>query len=115
MEYPRQESNQSNVKSQIASIKKKLSKLKELYLNDLITLEEYKIDQQNMTSQIEELEKTVCVPNFDNIEKIEEILSEGWKESYDSLQRAEKRNAWRIIIKQVKVNPDRSISYTLNA
>lgn len=111
----RQESNQSNVKSQIASIKKKLSKLKELYLNDLITLEEYKIDQQNMTSQIEELEKTVCVPNFDNIEKIEEILSEGWKESYDSLQRAEKRNAWRIIIKQVKVNPDRSISYTLNA
>lgn len=111
----KQESNHTNTKNQIASIKKKLSKLKELYLNDLISLEEYKTDQQNMSSQIEELEKTVSVPSFYNIEKIEEILSENWSESYENLQRAEKRNAWRIIIKQIKINPDRSISYTLNA
>lgn len=109
-----QDSNSKNVKNQIASIKKKLSKLKDLYLNDLITLEEYKIDQSTMNAQIEELEKTISAPKTDNLEKIEEVLTEDWKESYENLPRASKRNAWRIIIKQIKVDPDRSISYTLN-
>lgn len=110
-----QEPNSKSVKNQIASIKKKLSKLKDLYLNDLITLEEYKVDQAAMTSQIDELEKSVIAPKIDNIEKIEAILAEDWSESYENLSRSAKRNAWRIIIKQVIVNPDRSISYTLNA
>lgn len=110
-----QDSNSKNVKNQIASIKKKLSKLKDLYLNDLITLEEYKIDQATMNAQIEELEKTISAPKTDNLEKIEEILTEDWKEAYENISRDSKRNAWRIIIKQIKINPDRSISYTLNA
>lgn len=110
-----QEPNSKSVKNQISSIKKKLSKLKDLYLNDLITLEEYKADQAAMTSQIDELEKSVIAPKIDNIEKIEAILAEDWSESYENLSRSAKRNAWRIIIKQVIVNPDRSISYTLNA
>lgn len=110
-----QDSNSKNVKNQIASIKKKLSKLKDLYLNDLITLEEYKIDQATMNVQIEELEKTISSPKTDNLEKIEEVLTEDWKEAYENISRDSKRNAWRIIIKQIKINPDRSISYTLNA
>lgn len=110
-----QDSNSKNVKNQIASIKKKLSKLKDLYLNDLITLEEYKIDQATMNAQIEELEKTISAPKTDNLEKIEEVLTEDWKEAYENISRDSKRNAWRIIIKQIKINPDRSISYTLNA
>lgn len=109
-----QYSNSKNVKNQIASIKKKLSKLKDLYLNDLITLEEYKIDQETMNAQIEELEKTISAPKTDNLEKIEEVLTEDWKEAYENISRDSKRNAWRIIIKQIKINPDRSISYTLN-
>lgn len=109
------DSNSKNVKNQIASIKKKLSKLKDLYLNDLITLEEYKIDQATMNAQIEELEKTISAPKTDNLEKIEEVLTEDWKEAYENISRDSKRNAWRIIIKQIKINPDRSISYTLNA
>ena len=104
----------STVKNQISTIKRKLSKLKDLYLNDLITLEEYKHDQAYMTEEVEKLEKSIIVPKPDNIEKIEELLKEGWKESYDNLGRAEKRNAWRILVREIIVNPDRSISYTLN-
>ena len=104
----------STVKNQISTIKRKLSKLKDLYLNDLITLEEYKQDQAYMTEEVEKLEKSIIVPKPDNIEKIEELLKEGWKESYDNLGRDEKRNAWRILVREIIVNPDRSISYTLN-
>ena len=104
----------STVKNQISTIKRKLSKLKDLYLNDLITLEEYKHDQASMTEEVEKLEKSIAMPKTDNIEKIESILEEDWKESYDHLSREEKRNAWRILISQIIINPDRSISYTLN-
>ena len=104
----------STVKNQISAIKRKLSKLKDLYLNDLITLEEYKHDQASMTEEVEKLEKSIAMPKTDNIEKIESLLAEDWNESYDHLSRAEKRNAWRILIGKITVNTDRSISYTLN-
>ena len=104
----------STVKNQISAIKRKLSKLKDLYLNDLITLEEYKHDQASMTEEIEKLEKSIVVPKTDNIEKIELLLTEDWNESYEHLSREEKRNAWRILVSKIIINPDRSISYTLN-
>ena len=104
----------STVKNQISAIKRKLSKLKDLYLNDLITLEEYKHDQASMTEELNKLEKSIIVPKTDNIEKIESLLAEDWNESYEHLSREEKRNAWRILIGKITVNTDRSISYTLN-
>ena len=104
----------STVKNQISTIKRKMSKLKDLYLNDLITLEEYKHDQASMTEEIEKLEKSIVVPKTDNIEKIELLLAEDWNESYEHLSREEKRNAWRILVSKIIINPDRSISYTLN-
>ena len=67
-----------------------------------------------MTEEIEKLEKSIVVPKTENIEKIEEMLKEDWKESYDHLSREEKRNAWRILIGKITINTDRSISYTLN-
>ena len=67
-----------------------------------------------MTEEVEKLEKSIIVQKTDNIEKIESLLAEDWNESYDHLSREEKRNAWRILIGNITVNPDRSISYTLN-
>ena len=67
-----------------------------------------------MTEEIEKLEKSMEMPKTDNIEKIELLLAEDWNESYEHLSREEKRNAWRILISQIIINPDRSINYTLN-
>ena len=67
-----------------------------------------------MTEEIEKLEKSIAMPKTDNIEKIELLLTEDWNESYDHLSREEKRNAWRILVSKIIINPDRSISYTLN-
>lgn len=107
-------SDGENAKSQIAFIKRKLSRLKDLYLNELITLEEYKQDQISMNAKLEELEKMITAPKTENLDKIESILSEDWKDAYERLPRDSKRNAWRIIIKQITVRKDRSISYTIN-
>lgn len=106
---------QSSNKAQITSIKHKLSKLKDLYLNDLITLDEYKQDQESMKAKLAELEKVEVVPKTDNLDKIGEILSQDWKSIYEQLPRAEKRNFWRILISAITVQNDRSIDYILNA
>ena len=67
-----------------------------------------------MKEKIKKIEKSIAMPKTDNIEKIELLLAEDWNESYEHLSREEKRNAWRILIGKITVNPDRSISYTLN-
>ena len=67
-----------------------------------------------MTEEVEKLEKSIDIPKTENIEKIESLLEEDWKESYEHLSREEKRNAWRILIRKITGNQDRSISYTLN-
>ena len=67
-----------------------------------------------MAEEVEKLEKSIDIPKTDNIEKIDSLFEEDWKESYEHLTREEKRNAWRILIGKITINPDRSINYTLN-
>lgn len=99
---------------EIASLKNRLSRLKDLYLDDLISLEEYKADQKEMLSRLAylaELEKPLEKPDFG---KIDAILTHGWKESYVELSRIEKRDFWRILVKEIRLFPDRSIEYDLS-
>lgn len=110
----RKEKQVKSHQSEITSLKNKLSKLKDLYLNDLISLEEYKADQKSMTERIAyltEQEKPLKAPDFS---RIDSILVEDWKESYESLDRASKRNFWRILIKEIRIFPDRRIEYDLD-
>lgn len=99
---------------EIASLKNKVSRLKDLYLNDLISLEEYKADQKEMLSRITYLSELEKPPEKPDFEKIDAILTHGWRESYMELSRIEKRDFWRILIKEIRLFPDRSIEYDLS-
>ena len=64
-----------------------------------------------MTARLDDLierEKPVKEPNY---EKIEAILTQDWKEAYQQLDRPSKRDFWRILIKEIRIFPDRSIDY----
>jgi len=92
-----------------AAIKHKLQKLKELYVNDLIDLEEYKKDYQIYTSalkQIPELQKE----NPPDFSAVESILNNNFKEIYDTLTREEKRTLWRSAIKEIRIDKDNNIT-----
>ena len=109
----RAQRKEKNYQPEMASIKNKLSKLKDLYLNDLITLDEYKTDQASMTARLEyltEQSKPTRPPDFS---KIEAVLVQNWKDSYKELSRQDKRIFWRILIKEIRLLPDRSIEYDL--
>lgn len=99
---------------EISAIKGRLAKLKELYLNDLISLDEFKSDQKEMNTRLSfliEQERPLKKPNF---EKIDAILTESWKDAYNDLDQGNKRDFWRVLIKEIRIFPDRSIDYDLS-
>ena len=92
-----------------AQIRRKLSRLKELYMNEIIDLEEYRQDYEMYTAQLEEKPDSPSdkQPNF---ESVNAILAKGFRSLYDSLAQEEKRTLWRSVIKEIHVDKERQIT-----
>lgn len=92
-----------------AAIKRKLQKLKELYVNDLISIEEYRKDYQIYTSTLNQLQEPVDEkpPNFSGIEI---LLQNNFKELYETLTREYKRALWRSVIKEIRIDRENKIT-----
>ena len=93
------EKQEADYKSEISALRGKLARLKELYLNDLISLEEYKTDHAGLAAHLEELialDKPREKPDF---ERIERVLRHGWREAYDDLSKPDKREFWQALVR----------------
>ena len=102
-------------KGEIAALRAKLGKLKDLYLNDLITLDEYKADQAAFTAKLEALTEQSASQEKPSFETAERLLYDGWEFAYQGMEREQKREFWRILVKEIRIYPDRHIEYDLNA
>ena len=95
---------------QRATLKRKLSKLKDLYLNELIELDEYKKDFEMYSNALDRLndqiEKEEPAPNF---KRVHELLDNNFTEMYKSLDRKEKRMFWQSVLKEVVIDRDLNI------
>ena len=100
-EYAAQKRRNHDRKNQRANIKKKLDRLKELYLNELIDLDEYKKDrfalEQELVSIPEDSDKSSDLADF------RKMLSNGFTAAYASMTNEEKRVFWRAILKEIRV------------
>lgn len=106
--------NKKDVKPEISALKARIARSKEMCLNQLLSIEEYKKELETCEARIAELEqdsKDSEPPNFDNLEK---LLSENWKELYKDMDKEGKREFWRIIIKEIRLYPDHHIEYDIN-
>ena len=95
-------------------LRKKLSRLKDLYLNDIIDLELYRKDYQDLNSQLDRLaaEESTAPPDMPNPDRLFAIFTPGWQEIYLELSRPEKQNFWRMALDKIYVHNDRQISFT---
>ena len=86
-----------------ATIKGKLTRLKELYVNDLIDIEEYKTDYEIYTAALAKMETPAddAAPDFSAVRK---MLDSDYRKLYDGLSKDEKRTLWRSVIKEIRVN-----------
>ena len=88
-------------------IKTKMRKLKDLYLNDLIDLNEYRKDYEAYRKELDKLE-SVRSPEV-NIGRLQRILSEDFIQAYETLDREHKRSFWRSFIKTIYVNDNKEV------
>lgn len=92
-----------------AAIKNKLTKLKELYVNDLIDIEEYKRDYEIYNAALQQMPDPVqeTPPDFAAVER---LLQSDFKSIYETLTREEKRTLWRSVIKEIRVDNENNIT-----
>ncbi len=91
-----------------AAVRRKLSRLKDLYLNEAIELEEYKRDYESLTALLDD-RPALPPPKRPNFEAVEAFLSQDFRQVYDALEREEKRTLWRSIIKEIHIDNDQQI------
>lgn len=113
VEKQKAERDRKDYRTAIASLKAKNKRLMDLYLNELVSLEECKKGCEENNRRIAELEneaKEVEIPDFSVQDK---ALGWKWKDAYQELTKEEKREFWMILIDKICVFPDRHIEYTL--
>ena len=91
-------------KSNRAQIEAKLKRLKNLYIDDDLTWEEYQKKKEQTLAQLIEEEPEPEIPEPADLEKIQTLLSSGVLELYKDFTPEEKREFWRGIISRVEVS-----------
>ena len=101
----RKEESKDN-SGRIAYLEKKIKKLKELYINDLITMEEYREDKESALAEI----STLSAPRSVDTKPYEDFIKLNIGEQYKAFTDAEKRIFWRALIDRIEFDRDRNIS-----
>ncbi|GHU88025.1 integrase [Clostridia bacterium] len=91
-----------------ARIKKKLTKLKELYVNDLISLEDYRADYDRYNEQLAEVPAPENVPPDAAV--LKPFLSGDFRSTYALLDRNKRQALWRGVIREIGVDSAKNIN-----
>jgi hypothetical protein len=90
-----------------------LDRLKDLYINDLIEMDAYKRDYENLSAQLDELDrKQSAVDPGPDIHALQDVFIENWGRLYADMTREEQRQFWLMCIKAIQVYPDRGIKFS---
>ena len=94
---------QNSNSNEIADIEKKINKLKDLYLEDLIDKTTYKEDYTQLTKKLNELKKQEIKPKEKDLSNIKNFVNMDIDKIYSELTEDEKRVLWINIIDKIYV------------
>ena len=97
---------QKDNRDRIAALERKLSRLKDLYVNDLITLDEFKSDKESLQAEIAVLASQKPQEAVD-LAEINKLLSQPFETLYGGFTQSQKRFFWRSIIKEIRIDQTR--------
>jgi DNA invertase Pin-like site-specific DNA recombinase len=89
------------------SIEDKLERLKDLYLNELITMDEFKLDRAKLIDSLNALPSHEA-PKKD-LSNIKELLNSDFENIYTTFNFQEKIRFWRSVLQEVRFYADRDI------
>lgn len=85
-----------------AAILRKLDRLKDLYVDDLITMEQYREDftRYNLMLQ-QEPDELPPPPDFEGLRK---LLTGDFQKIYPTLDRSQRRDLWRSVVQEIQLD-----------
>ena len=112
-EYKEKHYKEIDLSKEINSIENKLSKLKDLYIRDLIRIEEYEKDYKEYVAQLDELYKQQAkietnIPDT-NLDILKSFLNNDFNSEYKLLSRTKKRRLWLSVIDYIVIDKDYNI------
>lgn len=106
LSYEVEQGKQRDTRSRIKNAQTRIDRLKELYINGLIGLEEYKADRERLETQLAEIEEPEPVKDMSYLVG---LLDTDIESLYWGMSPEEKRYFWRSIIKEIRFGKDRQI------
>lgn len=106
IDYEMQQKNIKKPKINKAEIRRKIDRLKELYINDLIDMDTYRTDYTALNEKlnmVEPREKRI------DIKPLRELLDSDFENTYDKLDNKSKRIFWRGIIDHLEISATNAI------
>lgn len=95
--------------SKILSLRNKIEKLTDLYLNDLITMTEFKEKKESFESTILELTKETGTKKEKDMSELKNILNMDIDEIYWNMNIDEKNRFWRAFVDKIYIDKNRNI------
>lgn len=95
---------------QIAATEKKMSRLKELYVNELINLDEYKRDMASYKADIDSFKERLKEYEGGDKTALKDLVGSRLDEWYWTLNESEKRELWASVIDKIYYGSDKKIS-----
>lgn len=96
-----QKEKPKNSKEKVSTLYKKIDRLKTLYINELIGLDEYKADKEKYLEEIVRLEKEA--EEEKDLSNIKQVLEyDNIADLYETFTAEEKQFFWRSIIKEIR-------------
>jgi hypothetical protein len=94
---------------QIASLEKKLKRLKDLYINELISLDEYKHDVADYTARISDFRQKANKTKASDKTALKQLVGMHLDQWYWTLTEDERRQLWRGVIDKIWYGSDKQI------
>ena len=111
LEYELEQQPKKDNSKQIRNINGKLDRLKELYLNGLISIDEYKADKERFEAQLAQLDQPE--QGHTDLEALKQMLGTTFKSFYATMTPDEKQFLWRSIIKTIVPHRVKPLSRTI--
>lgn len=101
-----------NNSKEIKQLERKIDKLKDLYLDDLIDKNTYKTDYEKLNKKLNELKKNNDIPKKIDLSKVQQLINLDADKIYSVLSINEKRTFWLSIIDKIWVENGKIIEIT---
>lgn len=111
-EYKQNNIKKLDLSKEINALENKLIKLKDLYVRDLIRIEDYEkdyksyIEQLNTLTQEQKKLNNTTDNNNTDVNKLKSILEQDFLKRYNLLTRTEKRRIWLSVIDYIVIDKD---------